>query len=68
MLVYEINIEDAEYLFDMPKEWHWNAHTVLSPLDIARIYVHNDERMKEIIEQAEVIKCFGTPSRMLLMT
>lgn len=60
-LIYEINIEDAEYLFDMPNDWHWKAHTELSPLDIARIYVHNDERMKEIIEQAEVVKCFGTP-------
>ena len=60
-LIYEINIEDAEYLFDMPKDWHWKAHTELSPLDIARIYIHNDERMKEIIEQSEVIKCFSTP-------
>ena len=60
-LKYSINLDKAEYIFDMPKDWHWEAHTTLSPLDIAKIYLHNDKKMMEILEQAEIDRCFGSP-------
>ena len=58
-LLYVLDIENAEAVFDMPKDWHWEVRTRFTPLDIAKIWMANDFQMQQIIESGELVKCFG---------
>ena len=44
---------------NLPEGYDWELKTKLSPLDIAHIWLDNKSDMKEILENAEITKCFS---------
>ena len=58
-LTYQLDIEHAEAIFDLPEGWHWDVRTRFTPMDIARIWMANDFQMQQIIESGELTKGFN---------
>lgn len=58
-LLYDLDIDHAEAIFDLPKGWHWSVGARFTPMDIARIWMTNDYQMQQIIESGELTKCFS---------
>ena len=62
-LLYDLDIDHAEAIFDLPKGWHWSVGARFTPMDIARIWMTNDYRMQQIIESEELTRCFSQKIR-----
>lgn len=58
-LLYDLDIDHAEAIFDLPKGWHWSVGARFTPMDIARIWMTNDYQMQQIIESGELTRCFS---------
>ena len=58
-LLYDLDIDHAEAIFDLPKGWHWSVGARFTPMDIARIWMTNDFQMQQIIESGELTRCFS---------
>lgn len=58
-LLYYINVDAAQTMMNLPEGYDWELKTRLSPLDIAHIWMDNKSDMKEILENAEITKCFS---------
>lgn len=58
-LLYYINVDAAQTMMNLPEGYDWELKTKLSPLDIAHIWLDNKSGMKEILENAEITKCFS---------
>lgn len=59
VLIYDLDIDHAEAIFDLPKGWHWSVGARFTPMDIARIWMTNDFQMQQIIESGELTRCFS---------
>lgn len=58
-LLYDLDIDHAEAIFDLPKGWHWSVGARFTPMDLARIWMTNDYQMQQIIESGELTRCFS---------
>lgn len=58
-LLYYINVDATQSIMNLPEGYDWELKTKLSPLDIAHIWLDNKSDMKEILESAEITKCFS---------
>ena len=58
-LLYIVDFDNAEKIFDMPDSWNWKASVEMSPLDIVKVWKHNDQKMMLLLEEGTITKCFN---------